>query len=115
MSIHKSLNLGGGISTERSVWTRRERIEKLLEEGRMGEDDRPTGLPKVRTNFKVLTKKQIKAREAAALIAAGEEVPEELQDALDEVVADAAEGGTEGGMEGASDGGGGEETPADEA
>ena len=114
MSIHKSLNLGGGISTQRSVWTRRERIEKLLEEERISEEDRPTGLPKVRTNFKVLTRKQIKAKEAAALIAAGEEVPEDLADALEEVISDAADGGTEGGVEHASDADAGG-APADEA
>jgi small basic protein (TIGR04137 family) len=71
MSIHKSLNLGGGISTQRSVWTRRERIEKLLEDGRFGDGDRPTGLPKVRTNYKVLTRKQLKAREAELIAEAG--------------------------------------------
>ena len=74
MSIHKSLNLGGGISTQRSVWTRRERIEKLVEEGRFDDGNRPTGLPKVRTNFKVLTRKQLKAREAELIAEAGGEV-----------------------------------------
>jgi small basic protein (TIGR04137 family) len=72
MSIHKSLNLGGGIITKRSVWTRRERIEKLLQEGRMADGERPTGLPKVRTNYKVLTRKQMKAKEAEAATAAAE-------------------------------------------
>ncbi len=75
MSIHKSLNLGGGISTQRSVLTRRERVEKLIEDGRLADGDRPTGLPKVRTNYKVLTRKQLKAREAElAAEAGGEEV-----------------------------------------
>ena len=58
MSIHKSLNIQGTLNTERSVWTRRERIEKLKEEGRWDEgSDSPFGLPKVRTRFKVLGKK----------------------------------------------------------
>lgn len=75
MSIHKSLNLGGGIASVRSVWTRRERIEKLMEEGRRSDADAATGLPKVRTRYKVLTRKQLKAREAeiaAEAAAAGE-------------------------------------------
>ena len=89
MSIHKSLNLGGGISTQRSVWTRRERVEKLLEDGSFADGDRPTGLPKVRTNFKVLTRKQLKARDA--------EIAQEAADA-----GEAGEGEGEGGEAAAS-------------
>ena len=55
----------GRIEAERSVLTRRERVDKLIEQGRLEEGDRPTGLPKVRTKFKVLTKKQMKAAAAA--------------------------------------------------
>jgi small basic protein (TIGR04137 family) len=58
MSIHASLR---GINTligERSVFTRKERMLKLMEEGRMSEDDSPYGLPKVRTKFKIKSKKK---------------------------------------------------------
>ena len=70
MSIHKSLNLGGGISTTRSVFTRRERIDQLMERNEFEEGANPMGLPKVRTSFRTVTKRQLKAiataeREAA--------------------------------------------------
>jgi small basic protein (TIGR04137 family) len=61
MSIHKSLSLGSGLSTSRSVFTRRERIEKLMEKGSFDEGGSVYGLPKVRTKYKVLSKKQLKA------------------------------------------------------
>ena len=60
MSIHASLR---GINTligERSVFTRKERLLKLIEEGKMSESDSPHGLPKVRTKFKIKTKKKKK-------------------------------------------------------
>jgi len=65
MSIHKSLSLGSGLTQERSVFTRRERIEKLMERGGFTEGDSVYGLPKVRTQYKILTKKQLKALAAA--------------------------------------------------
>ena len=61
MSIHKSLSLGSGLTQERSVFTRRERIERLMSKGEFEEGGSVYGLPKVRTRFKVLTKKQMKA------------------------------------------------------
>ncbi len=62
MSIHKSLFIGGALAKQRSVLTRRERLDQLVTEGRWSEgDDSVYGLPKVRTKFKVLTKKQKKA------------------------------------------------------
>lgn len=70
MSIHKSLNLGGGVSSTRSVFTRRERIERLMEAGEFNEGDAPVGLPKVRTNFKVMSRRQAKAIAAAEAEAA---------------------------------------------
>ena len=74
MSIHKSLNIQGALNTERSVWTRRERIEKLIEEGRWDEEaDSPFGLPKVRTRFKVIGKKKKVEEADAAVLADGEE------------------------------------------
>lgn len=67
MSVHQSLRLGSGLAADRSVWTRRERIERLRAEGRLqGEDGSPLGLPKVRTKIKALTKKQKKEKEAAS-------------------------------------------------
>jgi small basic protein (TIGR04137 family) len=79
MTIHKSLRLGSGTAAERSVWTRRERLERLREEGRRkGEEGSPFGLPKVRTKRKTLTKKQKKdAAEAAAAAPAAGEAPAE--------------------------------------
>ncbi|MBC8327264.1 MAG: small basic protein [Planctomycetes bacterium] len=66
MSIHKSLFIGGALATDRSVLTRRERLDRLVTEGRWSEDqDSVYGLPKVRTKFKVLTKKQKKAAVAS--------------------------------------------------
>ena len=65
MSIHKSLSLGSGLTQERSVFTRRERIERLMSKGEFEEGGSVYGLPKVRTRFKVLTKKQMKALAAA--------------------------------------------------
>ncbi len=65
MSIHKSLSLGSGISAERSVFTRRERVDRLIKEGKLSEEDSPIGLPKVRTKFKVVSRKAKKAKESA--------------------------------------------------
>ncbi len=65
MSIHKSLNLGSNLNSSRSVFTRRERLEKLAESGDFQEGDSVYGLRKVRTQFKTLTKKQMKAMAAA--------------------------------------------------
>lgn len=65
MSIHKSLSLGSGLSQERSVFTRRERIERLMQRGDFEEGGSVYGLPKVRTQYKILTKKQLKALAAA--------------------------------------------------
>lgn len=57
MSIHRSLR---GINTlvgERSVFTRRERLEKLMAEGKRTEADSAYGLPKVRTKIKLKGKR----------------------------------------------------------
>jgi len=76
MSIHKSLFIGGAQARERSVWTRRERLEVLMREGRWDAEAQGSvfGLPKVRTRWKVLSRKQRKAR--AALEAAAKEAGE---------------------------------------
>ncbi len=71
MSIHKSLKLKNTLQRQRSVLTRWERIEKLQEQERWSEGDPVLGLPKVRTKFKVRSRKSIKKAEAEAQ-AAGE-------------------------------------------
>ena len=58
MSIHPSLR---GIDTlvgQRSVYTRVERLQKLMRDGKISEEDSPFGLPKVRTFVKVKAKKK---------------------------------------------------------
>ncbi|MHC4076846.1 MAG: small basic protein [Planctomycetota bacterium] len=70
MSIHNSLKISGAGVGVRNVWTRMERLMALKKVGRWEEGDPVTGLPKVRTRFKVKTKKQLKAEAHA-----GEAVP----------------------------------------
>ena len=60
MSIHASLRGVNTLVGERSVFTRKERLLKLMEEGRVSESDSAYGLPKVRTKFKIKTKKKKK-------------------------------------------------------
>ena len=64
MSIHKSLKLKNTMERQRSVLTRWERIEKLTEQDRFREGDSVLGLPKVRTKFKVRSRKSIKREDA---------------------------------------------------
>ena len=66
MSIHKSLKLKNTLVRQRSVLTRWERIEKLKEQDRWQEGDSVIGLPKVRTKFKIRSRKQQKREEAEA-------------------------------------------------
>ncbi|MCC7015256.1 MAG: small basic protein [Planctomycetes bacterium] len=72
MSIHSSLR---GVSTlvgERSVFTRRERLELLAKAGKFKEGQRSVfGLPKVRTRFKVAGAKKAAEPKAAAPAAGG--------------------------------------------
>ena len=72
MSIHSSLKSSGGLAGERNVWTRVERIQALRQVGLWKDGDSVLGLPKVRTHFKVKSKKQLKA-EAALHPTDGEE------------------------------------------
>lgn len=67
MSIDKSLRRKSGISTNRSVLTRGERIKVLKETDRWTEGRNPYGLPKVRV-LKIVTKKakKEKTEDAAA-------------------------------------------------
>ena len=60
MSIHQSLKAAGTGVGQRNVWTRVERIMALKKAGRWTEDKGVTGLPKVRTSFKVVAKKKKK-------------------------------------------------------
>lgn len=66
MSIHSSLKGVNTLVGERSVLTRFERITKLAADGKIDlEADSAWGLPKVRTKFKVISRKQAKAKAAA--------------------------------------------------
>lgn len=58
MSIHPSLRGADNLTGQRSVFTRVERLTKLMKEGKMSADDSAYGLPKVRTFFKVAKKKK---------------------------------------------------------
>ena len=63
MTIDKSLKIRRGGSTNRSVLTRGERLEKLKEADRWQEGDSPFGLAKVRVRKLVMKKKKKKAKE----------------------------------------------------
>jgi len=63
MSIHSSLKSSGTGVGQRNVWTRVERIAALQKAGNWKAEDGVTGLPKVRTSFKVVTKKKKKAKD----------------------------------------------------
>ena len=73
MSIDKSLKRKAGLSRQRCVLTRAERIAKMLENGQFGDTRSPYGLPKTRVQ-KVALKKKVKKEAAegdAAAPAAG--------------------------------------------
>ncbi|HIG87734.1 MAG TPA: small basic protein [Planctomycetes bacterium] len=59
MSIHPSLRGASNLVGDRSVYTRIERVQKLIREGKLEEDGSPFGLPKVRTRIKVKVAKVI--------------------------------------------------------
>ena len=63
MTIDKSLKIRRGGSTNRSVLTRGERLEKLKESDRWQEGDSPFGLAKVRVRKLVMKKKKKKKEE----------------------------------------------------
>ncbi len=64
MTIDKSLKVKAGGSANRSVLTRVERLEKLVESGRWtGETDSPYGIPKVRVRKLQMKKKKKKAKD----------------------------------------------------
>ncbi len=58
MTIDKSLKIRTGMSRNRNVLTRAERIEKLAATDRWAEGDDVLGLPKVRVQRIVLKKKK---------------------------------------------------------
>ena len=66
MSIHQSLKLKNTLARQRSVLTRWERILKLQDADRWSTGDSVMGLPKVRTKFKVRSRKAAKRAEAEA-------------------------------------------------
>lgn len=66
MSIDKSLKRKAGMSRQRCVLTRAERITKMLENGKFGADTSPYGLPKTRVQKIALKKKVKKEAEEAA-------------------------------------------------
>jgi len=62
MSIHRSLKGADTLSGERSVLTRFERITKLSKDGKLNPEEASAyNLPKVRTKFKTLKVKKVKA------------------------------------------------------
>jgi small basic protein (TIGR04137 family) len=67
MTIDRTLKLSGGMLRTRSVMTRAERIEHLIEEGEFDpEKDSPLGLPKVRVRTSKAGTKSKKAEEEEA-------------------------------------------------
>ncbi len=66
MSIHPSLKGLDTLVGERSVFTRKERLEKLMKDGKVSQGDSVYGLPKVRTKFKVKAKKKVVEEEDEA-------------------------------------------------
>ena len=66
MTIDKSLRVRRGATRNRSVMTRVERIQRLLEADRWKEGDSPLGLPKVRVRKLTMKKKKKKKEEEGA-------------------------------------------------
>ena len=58
MSVHRSLKLKNTLARSRNVFRRIERLQILEKEGKREQEDSVFGLPKVRTRFKVQTKKK---------------------------------------------------------
>jgi small basic protein (TIGR04137 family) len=76
MSLDRSLKIHGGLARSRSVLTRAERIQRLIDEGKFDpEQDSPLGLPKVRVRHSKAGTKTKKAVEEAP-VAAEEEAAE---------------------------------------
>jgi small basic protein (TIGR04137 family) len=63
MTIDKSLKIRRGMSSNRSVLSRAERLEKLKDADRWQDGDSPFGIPKVRVRKLVIKKKKKKTEE----------------------------------------------------
>jgi small basic protein (TIGR04137 family) len=63
MTIDKTLKVRRGATSNRSVLTRAERLERLKETERWKDGDSPLGLPKVRVRKLAMKKKKKKAKE----------------------------------------------------
>jgi small basic protein (TIGR04137 family) len=63
MSIHKSLKLGNQLARARNVHSRAERMAKMIEDGKLTEEDSVFGLPKLKVRFKTAGKKKKKKAE----------------------------------------------------
>jgi small basic protein (TIGR04137 family) len=63
MTIDKSLKVRRGATSNRSVLTRAERLERLKETDKWQEGMSPLGLPKVRVRKLTMKKKKKKAKE----------------------------------------------------
>jgi small basic protein (TIGR04137 family) len=63
MTIDKSLKVQRGATSNRSVLSRAERLERLKETDRWQEGQSPLGLPKVRVKKLTMKKKKKKAKE----------------------------------------------------
>ena len=60
MSIHKSLKKGAGMTRQRNVYTRYERLLRLQEAGRWDDSQSVFGMPKVRATVIRIGKKKKK-------------------------------------------------------
>jgi small basic protein (TIGR04137 family) len=74
MSIDKSLKRKAGGNRNRSVYTRAERIVKMMEDGKWQDGRSPFGLPKTRT-LKVAARKKVKKEAAEGEAAADGAAP----------------------------------------
>ena len=80
MTLDRTLKVHGGPARTRSVLTRAERIEQLMEEGRFDpEKDCPLGLPKIKVRHSKAGTKTKKAEEAPAEEAAAEPEAQETE------------------------------------
>ena len=75
MTIDKSLKVRRGASRNRSVMTRVERIAKLQEADKWGDEKSPFGLPKVRVRKMVIKKKKKKKEDEEGATAEGGAAP----------------------------------------
>jgi small basic protein (TIGR04137 family) len=80
MSIHPSLRGVDDLVGQRSVYTRIERLQKLMRDGKISEEDSPFGLPKVRTFVKVKAKKKDPEEDGGEAAEEGAEEPEATEE-----------------------------------